>query len=43
VERRHRSFALDTSELPSLVKPRGFEPPAAVWREVGADHLVRED
>jgi peptide/nickel transport system ATP-binding protein/glutathione transport system ATP-binding protein len=41
VERRHRDFALDTSEVPSLVKAAGFEPPAARWRDVGPDHRVR--
>jgi len=41
VERRHREFALDTSELPSLVKPRGYEPPPAAWVEVGPDHRAR--
>jgi len=41
VERRHREFALDTSELPSLVKPRGWEPAPAAWVEVGPDHRVR--
>jgi len=41
VARRHRTFAVDTSEVPSLVRPKGYAPPPAVWREVGPDHRVR--
>ncbi|HVW91184.1 MAG TPA: ABC transporter ATP-binding protein, partial [Devosia sp.] len=41
VARRHREFAVDVSEVPSLIKPRGFEPPPAQWREIGPDHRVR--
>jgi ABC-type glutathione transport system ATPase component len=41
VARRHRTFALDTSEVPSLVRPKGFSPPPPVWRDVGPDHRVR--
>ena len=41
IERRHRDFTLDLSEVPSLVKPRGFEPKPAAWREIGADHRAR--
>jgi peptide/nickel transport system ATP-binding protein/glutathione transport system ATP-binding protein len=41
IARRHREFALDTSEVPSLVRPKGYAPPPAVWREIGPDHRVR--
>jgi ABC-type glutathione transport system ATPase component len=40
IEQRRRQFALDTSEMPSLVRPLGFEPPPAEWRQIGPDHKV---
>ncbi|WP_375449630.1 dipeptide ABC transporter ATP-binding protein [uncultured Devosia sp.] len=43
IERRGRQFELDTREVPSLVRPAGFEPEPAVWVEAGADHLVRAE
>jgi ABC-type glutathione transport system ATPase component len=43
VARRHRQFALDLSEVPSLVRPLGYEPPPARWLAVGPDHLVRAE
>ena len=41
IERRQQKFAVDVTQVPSLVRPEGFEPPAAAWREAGADHRVR--
>ena len=41
VDRRHQRFELDTRQVPSLVRPAGFEPEPAQWREVGADHRAR--
>jgi len=41
VERRRQRFAVDATQVPSLVRPVGFEPPPAQWREAGADHRVR--
>jgi ABC-type glutathione transport system ATPase component len=41
VDRRRRSFALDTREVPSLVRPPGFEPPPPEWQREGADHMWR--
>jgi peptide/nickel transport system ATP-binding protein/glutathione transport system ATP-binding protein len=41
VERRRRHFALDTSEMPSLVRPAGFESAPALWRQFGPDHKAR--
>lgn len=41
VERRRQHFAVDMTQVPSLVRPPGFEPPAARWREAGEDHRVR--
>ncbi len=40
-ERRHERFELDTREVPSLVRPLGFEPPPARWTEYGEDHRAR--
>ena len=41
IERRQQRFALDLTQVPSLVRPHGFEPPPARWREAGPDHRVR--
>jgi peptide/nickel transport system ATP-binding protein len=41
IERRRQHFAVDVTQVPSLVRPSGFEPPAAKWREAGDDHRVR--
>ncbi|MET0438793.1 MAG: ABC transporter ATP-binding protein [Devosia sp.] len=41
VERRRQHFALDATQVPSLVRPAGYEPPPANWREAGRDHRVR--
>jgi peptide/nickel transport system ATP-binding protein len=41
IERRRQHFAIDATQVPSLVRPVGFEPPPAVWREAGEDHRVR--
>jgi peptide/nickel transport system ATP-binding protein len=43
VQRRRERFELDTREVPSLVRPLGFEPPPARWTEHGADHKVRAE
>jgi peptide/nickel transport system ATP-binding protein len=43
IERRGREFALDVSEVPSMVKPPGFEPAPATWLEIGPDHRVRAE
>jgi peptide/nickel transport system ATP-binding protein/glutathione transport system ATP-binding protein len=43
VERRGQHFAVDATQVPSLLRPADYEPPAARWREVGPDHLVREE
>ncbi|HTM76173.1 MAG TPA: ABC transporter ATP-binding protein [Devosia sp.] len=43
VERRGQQFALDTSEIPSLLRPVGFEPEPAAWIEAGPDHRVRAE
>ena len=42
VERRKPHYEIDAREIPSLVRPPGFEPPAARWRSCGRDHKVRE-
>jgi len=41
IERRRQDFKVDNTQVPSLVKPRGYEPPPARWREAGTDHRVR--
>ncbi|HWV22536.1 MAG TPA: ABC transporter ATP-binding protein [Devosia sp.] len=41
IERRRQHFALDATQVPSLVRPAGYEPPPANWREAGQDHRVR--
>ena len=41
IERRRQHFTLDVTQVPSLVRPSGYEPPAAKWREAGEDHRVR--
>ncbi|HVY50868.1 MAG TPA: ABC transporter ATP-binding protein [Devosia sp.] len=43
VTRRRLSFTIDATQVPSLVKPSGYEPPPAQWRQVGPDHKVREE
>ncbi len=41
VERRHQRFTVDNTQVPSLVRPVGYEPPPAEWLTVGDDHRVR--
>jgi peptide/nickel transport system ATP-binding protein len=41
VERRRQHFAVDVTQVPSLVKPAGYEPPQTLWRIAGEDHKVR--
>jgi peptide/nickel transport system ATP-binding protein len=41
IERRNQHFSLDATQVPSLVRPPGYEPPEAVWRQAGGDHQVR--
>ncbi len=43
IARRKPSFELDTRQIPSLVRPPGFEPPAATWLQCGEDHKVRAE
>jgi peptide/nickel transport system ATP-binding protein/glutathione transport system ATP-binding protein len=43
VMRRHETFVLDETEVPSLVRPPGYEPPPSRWRRAGPDHMVREE
>jgi peptide/nickel transport system ATP-binding protein/glutathione transport system ATP-binding protein len=41
VERRHHRFEFDTRDIPSLVRPLGFEPPEPQWVGAGSDHQFR--
>ena len=43
IELRRQRFVVDMTQVPSLVKPAGYEPPPARWRDVGPDHRVREE
>ncbi|SDG61854.1 ABC transporter ATP-binding protein [Pelagibacterium luteolum] len=43
IERRKQHFAVDVTQVPSLVRPAGYEPPDARWREAGSDHRVRHE
>jgi peptide/nickel transport system ATP-binding protein/glutathione transport system ATP-binding protein len=43
IERRHERYDVDTSQVPSLLRPPGFEPPPARWMEYGVDHKARID
>ncbi|MBP2558434.1 ABC-type glutathione transport system ATPase component [Neorhizobium galegae] len=43
IERRNQHFELDTRQVPSLVRPQGFEPPPAEWRTYGRDHRARAE
>ena len=43
VARRHAHYALETTEVPSLLRPAGWEPPAPRWIEAGPGHLTREE
>ena len=42
-DRRHQRFTVDMTQVPSLVKPAGYEPPPSDWRDVGPDHRVRKE
>lgn len=41
IERRRQHFELDTRQVPSLVRPLGYEPAPANWLQFGHDHKVR--
>ncbi|MET3897469.1 peptide/nickel transport system ATP-binding protein [Devosia sp. UYZn731] len=41
IERRKQVFTVDATQVPSLVRPKGYEPPPPQWREAGPDHRVR--
>ena len=41
VEGGRQRFAVDMTQVPSLVRPAGYEPPPPRWNEAGADHRVR--
>jgi peptide/nickel transport system ATP-binding protein len=41
IERRRQRFAVDMTQVPSLVRPPGYQPPVSHWREAGKDHRVR--
>jgi peptide/nickel transport system ATP-binding protein/glutathione transport system ATP-binding protein len=43
IERRRQDFRVDNTQVPSLVRPTGYEPPPARWREAGPDHRVRSE
>lgn len=43
IERRHENFELDMRQVPSLVRPLGFEPKPADWKSFGPDHMARAE
>jgi peptide/nickel transport system ATP-binding protein/glutathione transport system ATP-binding protein len=43
IDRRHVRFTLDTTQVPTLLRPPGYEPPVADWVQVGADHRARAE
>ena len=43
IDRRNENFALDTRQVPSLVRPLGYEPAPADWRSYGPDHKARAE
>jgi ABC-type glutathione transport system ATPase component len=40
VERRRVAYTLETDEVPSLLRPPGWEPPPQAWQDCGPDHRV---
>jgi peptide/nickel transport system ATP-binding protein/glutathione transport system ATP-binding protein len=43
IDRRNEHFALDTRQVPSLVRPLGYEPEPANWQTYGRDHMARTE
>ncbi|WEJ59306.1 ABC transporter ATP-binding protein [Devosia sp. FJ2-5-3] len=41
MERRRQRYDVDTTAVPSLIRPKGYEPKLASWVEVGDDHQAR--
>ncbi|WP_172121651.1 MULTISPECIES: ABC transporter ATP-binding protein [unclassified Devosia] len=41
IERRRQHFTVDATQIPSLVRPPGYEPATPNWRDAGIDHRVR--
>jgi peptide/nickel transport system ATP-binding protein len=41
MERRREIFKLDTADIPTLLRPPGYEPSETLWRTCGDDHQVR--
>lgn len=43
MERRRQRFVLNAEALPTLLRPKDFEPAPSLWKDVGEDHRVRID
>ncbi|WP_174800820.1 ABC transporter ATP-binding protein [Martelella limonii] len=43
IDRRRQDYRLDTTDVPSLVRPAGYEPPEAAWVSYGKDHKARAE
>ncbi len=43
IDRRNEHFTLDTRQVPSLVRPLGYEPARANWQTYGHDHMARTE
>ncbi|AJY47000.1 ABC transporter ATP-binding protein [Martelella endophytica] len=43
IDRRRQDYRIDTTDVPSLVRPAGYEPPKAEWLTFGDDHKARAE
>lgn len=43
IDRRHAHFTLDLRAVPSLLRPPGYQPPIAQWRQIGPNHKARAE
>lgn len=41
IDRCQQRFELDTRQVPSLVRPLGFEPETPEWHQINPDHMAR--
>ena len=43
LHRRRHAFSVDTRDVPSLIRPKGWEPDPPPWVQAGDDHQVRQE
>ena len=41
IDRRRQDYRIDNTDVPSLVRPPGYEPARAEWNSYGVDHMAR--